>query len=176
MTSSTKAKPKKPGKVDVEVSAPMRQINIISFGWDFGLSPEAQAVTNYQKPSPWSCRANPFTQDWLYDTRRDIRNPWVMPELRALGGTHADVLAFLEDCAHVAKRVADLASQIVGAFYGSTVNIWIGCKRGRHRSVAMAILLQQEFHRKYGDNYTVTVTHRDVDKKWVPVPKVKTVT
>lgn len=163
-------------KVPKPVEEPKRIITITSFGYDFGTPDDV--VEHYKagfKPAPWSF--NHYGR-WVYDTRRDLRNPWVVAELKKLNGTHPEIQAFFEDCPHAAKRLQQLYNQ-VSAYLGLfQTHIWIGCKRGKHRSVAVAELLRKIF----GDNgftdegsiYSITVVHRDIDKVYLKPTKAAT--
>jgi RNase adapter protein RapZ len=125
-----------PGSIGVAVS---------SFGFKFGLPPEAE---------------------WVADARM-VRNPFWVPELRSLTGLEPSVRDYvLEDpvAGELIDRVHGLVLWSAWRFTGrkrDALNVAVGCTGGRHRSVAIVEALAARLR---DDGLTVTVTHRDIDQ------------
>jgi UPF0042 nucleotide-binding protein len=128
-----------------EAAAPGLSVNLLSFGYKFGVPYEADLV--------FDCRflPNPFFVDAL--KAEDGRSPAVrqfvvdQPEGRELLARLSDLLAYL--LPHYQKE---------GKAY---LTVAIGCTGGRHRSVALVEELRGlvEAH-----GVAVNVTHRDVER------------
>jgi UPF0042 nucleotide-binding protein len=131
-------------------SAAEVSVGVMSFGFKFGIPPEA---------------------GWVVDARM-VRNPFWVPELRSSTGLDPSVRDYvLEDA--VAHELIDRAhglllwsSQRYAERGREVLSFAVGCTGGRHRSVAIVEALAERLR---GDGLTVTVTHRDVD---VPDPRL----
>jgi UPF0042 nucleotide-binding protein len=131
-------------------SAAKVRVAVMSFGFKFGIPPEA---------------------GWVVDARM-VRNPFWVPELRSSTGLDPAVRDYvLEDA--VAHELIDRAhalllwsSQRYAERGREVLTFAVGCTGGRHRSVAIIEALAERLR---GDGLTVTVTHRDVD---VPDPRL----
>ena len=131
-------------------SAAKVRVAVMSFGFKFGIPPEA---------------------GWVADARM-VRNPFWVPELRSRTGLDPAVRDYvLEDA--VAHELIDRAhalllwsSQRYAERGREVLTFAVGCTGGRHRSVAIIEALAERLR---GDGLTLTVTHRDVD---VPDPRL----
>jgi UPF0042 nucleotide-binding protein len=119
------------------------QIHVISFGFKYGLPPEA---------------------DILVDVRF-LRNPFFVPELKALDGEDAAIREFVLNSPEAQTFIAkytDLIDFLVPlhAQEGKTqLNIAVGCTGGRHRSVVIARSLYDHIA---GRSARVELIHRDI--------------
>ena len=106
----------------------------------------------------------PVDADFVFDIRC-LPNPHWVPELRALTGKDAEVVAFLEQQALVKKMFDQLSSFLetwIPAFEDDNrtyMTVAIGCTGGQHRSVYMAEALAA-FFAEQRDN--VLVRHREL--------------
>jgi UPF0042 nucleotide-binding protein len=121
------------------------QIRIISFGFKYGLPPDA---------------------DLVFDVRF-LPNPHYVDHLQPLTGEDAKVKDYLWRWAETVKyfeMVRDLLQYSI-PFYvkeGKTsLVITIGCTGGKHRSVALA----EELGKVLGSKFNLAVEHRDIHKK-----------
>jgi UPF0042 nucleotide-binding protein len=120
------------------------RLNIISFGYKYGLPVDADLVAD--------CRFLP--------------NPHWVPELRPLSGLDASVRDYVLDQpaapAFLAAYLAVLEVSLAGFEREGKryVTLAIGCTGGKHRSVAMA---EQLAARLAGRD--VTVSHRDLGRE-----------
>lgn len=129
-----------------ETGAPGLRVNLLSFGYKFGVPYDADLV--------FDCRflPNPFFVEGLKD--QDGRVPAVRqfvvghPEGRELVGRLQDLLAYLLP-----------RYQKEGKAY---LTVAIGCTGGRHRSVALVEELTAFVE---GQEIPVQITHRDVDRE-----------
>jgi len=102
--------------------------------------------------------------DFVFDVRC-LPNPHWQPELRALTGRDAEVVAFLERHPQVIELRDDLVrffSRWVPAFERdgrSYLTIAIGCTGGQHRSVYMIEALRRHF---VANGHRVLVRHREL--------------
>lgn len=120
------------------------QINIVSFGFKYGLPPDA---------------------DLVFDVRF-LPNPHYVDHLKALTGEDSRVKEYLWQWAETDKyfqKVKDLLEFSI-PFYikeGKTsLVIAIGCTGGRHRSV----VISDELGHVLGSSFNMMVEHRDIDK------------
>jgi len=110
-------------------------------------------------------RGVPSDADYLFDVRM-LSNPHYEPELRALTGRDAPVIAYLDACADVQRmraHIGDFMAQWLDALVQdnrSYVTVGIGCTGGQHRSVYLVEQLAQRFATHWG---TLT-RHRELDK------------
>jgi RNase adapter protein RapZ len=127
-----------------EKGAPLN-VEIISFGHKFGI---------------------PRQVDLLFDVRH-LPNPYFVPELRNLPGSHRKIVKFLEEKNEVketGKRFADLLNYLIPLYKRegkSYLTIGVGCTGGRHRSVMLANTLAKSLDK---DGIEISVVHRDVQK------------
>jgi RNase adapter protein RapZ len=120
------------------------QINIVSFGFKYGLPPDA---------------------DLVFDVRL-LPNPHYVDHLKALTGEDNRVKEYLWRWAETEKyfhKVKDLLEFSI-PFYvkeGKTsLVIAVGCTGGKHRSV----VISDELGRVLGSNFNLMVEHRDIYK------------
>ena len=91
----------------------------------------------------YQARWKPNTLDKVYDCR-SLPNPWSHAELRALPGTHPDIMKFVAQkekfslILFPAVNLIDSSAQPgVEWTYGDALRVGFICVGGRHRSVAM---------------------------------------
>jgi len=121
------------------------KINILSFGYKYGLPREADLVMDM----------------------RFLKNPYFVPELKDLDGesqgvkdfvlTTDEALKFFEKCRSLLDFLIPLYEKEGKAY----LTIAIGCTGGRHRSVAIARKLFEYLNHK---EKTVAITHRDINR------------
>ncbi len=119
-------------------------IQLISFGFKYGLPPEADLVFDVR------FLPNPFYVDHLKPLTGD--DPRVKKYVYRWSGSHKYY-----------QKLCDLLDFTIPYYVQegkSSLVVAIGCTGGRHRSVAIAGDLGQYL----GDRYSVNVEHRDVDK------------
>jgi RNase adapter protein RapZ len=118
-------------------------ISLVSFGFRFGLPPEA---------------------DLVFDVRF-LPNPNYVRELKMKTGCDVEVQRFMDQTSATAefvRRVADLLLYLLPLYIRegkSYMTIAIGCTGGRHRSVLVAERLAAALAAK---KYGTKVTHRDI--------------
>lgn len=120
-------------------------INIISFGYKFGI---------------------PYEADLVFDVRF-LPNPFFVPELKNLSGNDSAVMNFVlskeitkDFIEHLKTFLSFLIPQYVkeGKKY---LTIAFGCTGGKHRSVCIAEVIQKYL---FNENYIVELRHRDITK------------
>jgi RNase adapter protein RapZ len=122
------------------------QVNILSFGFAFGLPPEASLV---------------------FDVRF-LPNPHFVPELRPLTGEDPGVYAFVcesDDGREFLAKMLDFSLWLLPRYQSegkAYLTIAIGCTGGRHRSVAAARWLYTHLSRAGCPG--MNLTHRDADR------------
>jgi UPF0042 nucleotide-binding protein len=105
----------------------------------------------------------PLDADFVFDARC-LPNPHYEPELRALTGRDAKVVAFLEAAPDTQRMLADIRHFVetwLPCFVRdnrSYLTVAIGCTGGRHRSVYLAEVLGRHF----GAGSRVLVRHREL--------------
>jgi RNase adapter protein RapZ len=120
-------------------------VQIISFGHKYGV---------------------PRQVDLLFDVRH-LPNPFFVPELKNLPGSHRKVVKFLnqqEEVKETARRFADLLNYLLPLYKRegkSYLTIGVGCTGGKHRSVMLANTLAKSLNK---NGCEISVTHRDVKK------------
>ncbi len=120
-------------------------ITIITFGYKYGV---------------------PYDIDLLFDVRF-LKNPYFVPELKALTGEDPRVRSFVltdPDAVGFISQLDQLFKFLIPLFERerrSYLNVAIGCTGGRHRSVALAKRLQESFATA---GYHATIVHRDMNK------------
>ena len=106
----------------------------------------------------------PLDADMVFDVRC-LPNPHYEPELRALNGKDAQVIAFLEADANARSMLADIRGYIekwLPCFVRdnrSYLTVAIGCTGGQHRSVYIV----EQLARRFADFGTALVRHRELD-------------
>jgi UPF0042 nucleotide-binding protein len=120
-------------------------INIVSFGFKYGL---------------------PRESDLVFDVRF-VSNPFYIPSLKPLSGLDQAVREFVFGNTisnRFIKNFEAMLHMLIPHYTSEGKNhlvIGIGCTGGRHRSVAVA----EELYNVLGKSqYSVTVNHRDIDK------------
>lgn len=117
-------------------------VNLISFGFKYGVPPESN-----------------FTFDIRF-----LPNPYFISELRSFDGTHEQIRAYLfaqKEVKEYWDRLRDFIHYSIRKSYEEGrffTNIAIGCTGGRHRSVAFVHELSQEAV----ENVQYVVKHRDI--------------
>jgi UPF0042 nucleotide-binding protein len=120
-------------------------INLISFGYRFGLPPDADIVLDV----------------------RFLPNPHFVKGLRACNGNEKAVKEYVMDWDETREflvRLSEMMTFLVPLYEKegkSYLNIGIGCTGGKHRSVVILNQLAQYFT---GRDYTTNVSHRDIDR------------
>ena len=133
-------------RYDTRADARRMLVSVLSFGYKFGLPPEA---------------------DLVFDARF-LANPNFVPKLRRLTGADGPVVSFLRrkpDTQRFLKRVLELAAFVLPRHERegrSYLTLAIGCTGGRHRSVMLAAAIGAAV-RKMG--FPVRVEHRDVGQE-----------
>jgi len=121
------------------------QINIISFGYKYGL---------------------PLDSDLVFDTRF-LPNPFYVDKLRNLNGKSKKVREFVLKSPETIEYLHHLQDFIDNQLPGfqkegkSTLTISIGCTGGKHRSVVIAEALRNHLRQK---KLEVKIIHRDIYK------------
>jgi UPF0042 nucleotide-binding protein len=122
------------------------RINLVSFGYAYGIPLEADIVQDV----------------------RFLPNPFFVEELKNKTGLSPDVVSYVksnESFDRFFPMLLDFFVNLIPLFERegkSYLTICVGCTGGRHRSVS--IVNELEEHLRMMD-YSVTVTHRDVDKE-----------
>ncbi|HXX75993.1 MAG TPA: RNase adapter RapZ [Nitrospiraceae bacterium] len=120
-------------------------ISLLTFGFKFGV---------------------PYDVDLLFDVRF-LRNPFFVQDLKPLTGEDPRVRSFVlgnPDAIAFIEKLDNLFQFLIPLFereHRSYLNVGIGCTGGRHRSVAIALRLQESFAAR---GYQVSVIHRDLHK------------
>ncbi|UQA63455.1 RNase adapter RapZ [Polyangium aurulentum] len=131
-----------PGKAE----APRMATRFVSFGYKYGI---------------------PVDADLIFDVRF-LDNPYFVPELRRLPGSHPAVRDFVLRNPEASELIEKI--QILLEFSlprheregKSYLTIGIGCTGGRHRSVALSEVLADNLRRKM--QMPISVVHRDVGR------------
>jgi UPF0042 nucleotide-binding protein len=119
------------------------QVHVISFGFKYGLPPEADIVVDV----------------------RFLLNPFFIPELKALDGEEAEVREFVlktPEAAAFITKYTDLIDFLLPLYAkeGKTqLSIAVGCTGGRHRSVVVARTLYEHIA---AHSERVELMHRDI--------------
>jgi UPF0042 nucleotide-binding protein len=110
----------------------------------------------------------PRNVDLSFDVRF-LPNPHYVPELRDHTGLEDDVRTYVENSAGIDEfyaRLVPLLDYLLPAYADEGkqhLTIGIGCTGGKHRSVVIAEHLAEIY--RGTDEFTVEVTHRDIDKR-----------
>jgi UPF0042 nucleotide-binding protein len=120
-------------------------VTFVSFGFKHGMPSEADVVLDV----------------------RFLPNPYFVEALSPRTGTEPEVAAFVldnDDAREFLRHALALLRFLLPrceAEGKSYLTVAVGCTGGRHRSVAVAI----ELARQLGEGYSVTVRHRDAERK-----------
>lgn len=120
-------------------------INLVSFGYHFGLPPYADIVLDV----------------------RFLPNPYFIEDLKEHNGNEKAVEDYVmkwDDTGRFLARLSDMMTFLVPLYEKegkSYLNIAVGCTGGRHRSVVVLNQLAAYFKDR---NYTTNVSHRDIDR------------
>lgn len=131
-----------PGKAE----GPRMVTRLVSFGFKFGI---------------------PVDADLLFDVRF-LDNPYFVPELRRLPGSHPAVRDFVlqsPEASELLAKIGDLLEYSLPRYERegkSYLTIGVGCTGGRHRSVALAEVLADNLRKKV--ELPISVVHRDVGR------------
>jgi UPF0042 nucleotide-binding protein len=118
-------------------------ITIVTFGYKFGV---------------------PFDLDLMFDLRF-LPNPHFVPELRPHTGEDAGVRAYImekPDSEEFLSRLLGFLTYLLPRYRSegkSYLTIGFGCTGGRHRSVALSLLVAEQLRQQ---GYDVAVKHRDI--------------
>jgi UPF0042 nucleotide-binding protein len=122
------------------------KINIMSFGYKYGLPAEA---------------------DMLFDMRF-IPNPFYVARLKELTGNNKKVRDYVmsaDESRMFRDATLGLLEDLIPGFSKEGkyhLNVAFGCTGGRHRSVSMAIIFCEAL---IGRGHQVTLTHRDLPRQ-----------
>jgi UPF0042 nucleotide-binding protein len=120
-------------------------INIISFGYKYGI---------------------PIESDLVFDVRF-IPNPYYIDSMKRLTGKNETVKDYVfkfKETVEFLEKLEDMLDFLIPNYINegkSQLIVAIGCTGGRHRSVAIAETLYKAFLEK---QYRATVEHRDIEK------------
>ncbi|MCD8116295.1 MAG: RNase adapter RapZ [Oscillospiraceae bacterium] len=119
-------------------------VNICSFGYKYGIPPEADLVFDVR------CLPNPFYE-------ADLR------DLNGLDAPVADYVFRSENAQTLLEKLTDLLIFLLPMYQldRSELTVAVGCTGGHHRSVAVAAALAQTLA---GEGHAVTVSHRDLER------------
>lgn len=120
-------------------------INLMSFGYRYGLPPEADIVLDV----------------------RFLPNPYFIEELKHLNGEDRKIQDYVmgwQESQTFLKHLLGMTAFLIPLYEKegkSSLNVALGCTGGKHRSVVMAKRLAEYFA---GENYLVNATHRDIHR------------
>ncbi|MDR0569891.1 MAG: RNase adapter RapZ [Clostridiales Family XIII bacterium] len=130
-------------KLFLQKSEDVFGVNIMSFGFKYGVPPEA---------------------DMVFDMRF-IPNPFYVPHLKGLTGNNKKVRDYVmgaEVSAYFKEQTSALLEKLIPGYIREgkhQLNLAFGCTGGRHRSVTMAIV----FHELLAEaGHRVSLSHRDI--------------
>ncbi len=121
-------------------------INLTSFGYRFGLPPDADIVMDV----------------------RFLPNPYFVSDLRDHDGNEENVKKYVmrwDDTKQFLTNLFNMMGFLTPLYEKegkSYLNIAIGCTGGRHRSVVILNQLSEYFSDR---NYTINTNHRDINRK-----------
>lgn len=128
-----------------EGSGDKLNVSILSFGYRYGLPPQADLVVDV----------------------RFLPNPYFVPGMRERTGREPDLAAYVmdrEEAQGFLARVVDMVRFLLPKYRkeGKTyLTVAVGCTGGKHRSVAFVRALAEQLH---GDDAQVRVWDRDIEK------------
>ena len=114
----------------------------------------------------------PMKPIWFFDVRF-LRNPHFVQALNPLTGEHEDVQQYVletEEAQRFLSHVNEMFAFLLPLFERenrSYLTIAIGCTGGRHRSVTIAVRLQEILGQL---GYQVEVRHREIQSDRIPIP------
>jgi UPF0042 nucleotide-binding protein len=120
-------------------------INLMSFGFRYGLPPEADIVLDV----------------------RFLPNPYFIEELKHLNGEDEKIQEYVmgwEESQTFLRKMLDMMEFLIPLYEKegkSNLNVALGCTGGKHRSVVMTTRLARYFA---GENYLVNTAHRDIHR------------
>ena len=120
-------------------------INLMSFGYRYGLPPEADIVLDV----------------------RFLPNPYFIEELKHLNGEDEKIQEYVmgwEESQTFLRKMLDMMEFLIPLYEKegkSNLNVALGCTGGKHRSVVMTTRLARYFA---GENYLVNTAHRDIHR------------
>jgi len=120
-------------------------INLMSFGFRYGLPPEADIVLDV----------------------RFLPNPFFIEELKHLNGEDEKIQEYVmgwEESQTFLRKMLDMMEFLIPLYEKegkSNLNVALGCTGGKHRSVVMTTRLARYFA---GENYLVNTAHRDIHR------------
>ena len=120
-------------------------INLISFGYRYGLPPDADIVMDV----------------------RFLPNPYFVSDLKEHNGNEKAVEEYVmrwDDTGQFLSNLFDMMTFLTPLYEKegkSYLNIGIGCTGGKHRSVVILNQLAKYFS---GRNYTINMSHRDIKR------------
>jgi UPF0042 nucleotide-binding protein len=120
-------------------------INLMSFGFRYGLPPEADIVLDV----------------------RFLPNPYFIEELKHLNGQDEKIQEYVmgwEESQTFLRKMLDMMEFLIPLYEKegkSNLNVALGCTGGKHRSVVMTTRLARYFS---GEDYLVNVAHRDIHR------------
>jgi UPF0042 nucleotide-binding protein len=120
-------------------------INLMSFGFRYGLPPEADIVLDV----------------------RFLPNPYFIEELKHLNGEDEKIQEYVmgwEESQTFLRKMLDMMEFLIPLYEKegkSNLNVALGCTGGKHRSVVMTTRLARYFS---GENYLVNIAHRDIHR------------
>lgn len=120
-------------------------INLMSFGFRYGLPPEADIVLDV----------------------RFLPNPYFIEELKHLNGEDEKIQEYVmgwEESQTFLRKMLDMMAFLIPLYEKegkSNLNVALGCTGGKHRSVVMTTRLARYFA---GENYLVNTAHRDIHR------------
>lgn len=123
----------------------MLVVNILSFGYSHGL---------------------PYNADLVVDVRF-LKNPYFVPEMKALTGEDQKVAGYVLGTAEASlfmSKFLNLVRFLIPLYEKegkAYLTVAIGCTGGRHRSVAIANEISKVLE---GGRYKIKVLHRDIEK------------
>ncbi|NPV03247.1 MAG: RNase adapter RapZ [Syntrophaceae bacterium] len=120
-------------------------INLMSFGYRYGLPPEADLVLDV----------------------RFLPNPYFIEELKNLNGEDGKIEDYVmgwQESRTFLRQLLDMMEFLLPLYEKegkSSLNVALGCTGGKHRSVVIAKQLARYFS---GKNYLMNLTHRDIHR------------
>jgi UPF0042 nucleotide-binding protein len=120
-------------------------LNLLSFGFKYGVPPEADIVMDV----------------------RFLPNPFFVNELKELDGTHEAVIRFVEQQEQTRSfldKFVDMVNYLLPRYHEEGKNyltIAIGCTGGKHRSVVIVEKLKELLG---GQGYPISEGHRDMER------------
>lgn len=130
---------------EIEVEAEAMQINVLSFGFKYGL---------------------PIDSDLVFDVRF-LPNPFYIPELKEKTGLDREVSDYVKNSpvtAEFTNKLMDMIDFLIPHYTEegkSNLVIAVGCTGGKHRSVTIA---NEVYSFLVSKGLNADITHRDINK------------